>query len=108
MFSGQRIGQVQQNVNISYYILPYLLFCLCLCLRLSLSIDIYALGFFFLTEPFYYLFICLLGVAPAAYGSSQARGRIGVVAASLHHSHSNVRFELHLEPTPQLTATQDP
>ena len=47
MFSGQRIGQVQQNVNISYYILPYLLFCLCLCLHLYLSIDIYALGVFF-------------------------------------------------------------
>ena len=28
--------------------------------------------------------------APTAYGGSQARGQIGAVAASLHHSHSNV------------------
>ena len=26
---------------------------------------------------------------PAAHGSSQARGRIGALAAGLHHSHSN-------------------
>ena len=38
-----------------------------------------------------------------AYGSSQARGRIGSTAASPHHSHSNARSESH--PTPQLTAT---
>ena len=34
--------------------------------------------------------------ALAAYGSSQARGRIGAAAASLHHSHSNTRSELQL------------
>ena len=34
--------------------------------------------------------------APEAYGSSQARGRIGATAAGLHHSHSNARFEPHL------------
>ena len=28
--------------------------------------------------------------APAAYGGSQARSRIGATAATLHHSHSNV------------------
>ena len=27
---------------------------------------------------------------PAAYGSSQARGRMAAIAACLHHSHSNV------------------
>jgi len=35
------------------------------------------------------LFVCFLGAAPMVYGSSQARGRIGAAAASLHHSHSN-------------------
>ena len=38
-----------------------------------------------------YFFFCLFAIswaAPAAYGGSQARGRIGAVA-SLHHSHSN-------------------
>jgi len=41
-----------------------------------------------------------------AYGGSQARDRIGAVTAGLHHSHSNARSELHLGPTPQLTAMQ--
>ena len=43
-----------------------------------------------------------------ACGSSQARGQIGAVAASLRHSHSNARSELHLQPTPQLMTTPDP
>ena len=35
----------------------------------------------------------IFGAAPAAYGGSQARGRIRAVAAGLHHSHSNTRSE---------------
>ena len=35
-------------------------------------------------------------------------GRIGAVAAGLHHSHSNPRSEPRLQPTPQLTATPGP
>ena len=60
-----------------------------------------------------FLFVCLLGffllfrALPVAYGSSQARGRIGAVAVSLHHSHSNARSEPRLQPTPQLTAMPD-
>ena len=62
------------------------------------------------------IFFCLLSfivvaiswAAPAAYGGSQARGRIGAVAASLRQSHSNAGSELRLQPTPQLTATPDP
>ena len=34
-------------------------------------------------------FCFLIKVAPEAYGSSQAKGRIGAAAAGLHHSHSN-------------------
>ena len=49
-----------------------------------------------------------LRAAPEAYGSSQARGRIGATAAGLHHSHSNARSELCLRVIPQLTATSDP
>ena len=45
---------------------------------------------------------------PVAYGSSQAKGQIGAVAAGLHHSHSATPSELHVRPTPQLTATRDP
>ena len=34
-----------------------------------------------------------------AYGSSRARNRIRAEAAGLHHSHSNTRSELCLQPT---------
>ena len=61
------------------------------------------------------LFVCLFVfrlfiAAPVVYGGSQARGQIGGAAASLHHSHSHshIRSELHLRPTPQLTAMRDP
>ena len=43
---------------------------------------------------FVYLFIfCLFRAALEAHGSSQARGRIGATAASLHHRHKNVESE---------------
>ena len=53
---------------------------------------------------FIYLFIIyllLFRAAPMAYGSSQARGWTRDAAAGLHHSHSNIRSKLHLQPTPQ-------
>ena len=49
-----------------------------------------------------------LRAAPVAHGGSQARGRIGVIAAGLHHSHSNSGSKLRLRPTPQLTTTPHP
>ena len=52
-------------------------------------------------------FLLFLWAAPVAYGGSQARGRIGAVATSLRHSHSNAGSEPRLQPTPQLTATPD-
>ena len=61
------------------------------------------LFFFFLS-----LFLLFLWAAPAAYGGSQARGRIGAVAAGLRQSYSNTGSEPRLQPTPQLTATPDP
>ena len=54
------------------------------------------------------LFFAFSRGALVAYGGSQVRGVIGAVAASLRQSHSNVGSELHLQPTPQLTATPDP
>ena len=57
---------------------------------------------------FIYLFFAISWAAPAAHGGSQARGPIGAVATGLRQSHSNVRSEPHLWPTPQLTATPDP
>ena len=46
------------------------------------------------------IFFSFLGATPAAYGGSQARGRIRATAAGLHHSHSNTGSEPHLQPTP--------
>ena len=53
---------------------------------------------------FFFLFMA----TPAAYGSSQARGWIRATAAGLHHSHSNTRSELQLQPVLQLSAMLDP
>ena len=54
---------------------------------------------------------CLLSFfrsAPAAYGSSQARGLIRATAAGLCQSHSNARSKPPLRPTLQLMAMLDP
>ena len=57
---------------------------------------------------FFFLLLLLFSAAIVAYGGSQARGRIRAVAAGLHHGHSNMGFEPHLHPTPQLMAMRDP
>ena len=57
---------------------------------------------------FFFVFLPFFWATLAAYGGSQARGRIGTVAASLHQSHSNSGSEPHLQTIPQLTATSDP
>ena len=41
-------------------------------------------------------FFLLFRAAPAAYGNSEARGRIKAAAAGLQHSHSNTGSELFL------------
>ena len=57
----------------------------------------------------FFCFVCgLFRAISSAYGSSQARGQLGAVAASLHDSHSSARSEPRLQPTPQLTETLDP
>ena len=63
---------------------------------------------FFPFKTIIHLFILLFRAAPMAYEGSQARGRIGAAAAGLRHSHSHTRSELPLQPTPHLTAMQDP
>ena len=54
----------------------------------------------------FFLFVCFCFAV--AYGGSQARGLIRAIASSLHESHSHVGSELHLRPTPQLTAIPGP
>ena len=69
------------------------------------------LFFFFLSFVFVVVVVVVVvaisWAAPAAYGGSQARGRIGAVATGLRQSHSNAGSEPRLQPTPQLTATPD-
>ena len=55
-----------------------------------------------------HFFFCLFRAVPAAYGGSQARGRIGAIATGLRHSHSNTRSEPCLRPIAQLMAMPDP
>ena len=56
----------------------------------------------------YFFFFVLFRGTPTAYGgSSQSRGQIRTRAAGLHHSHSNARFKLYLQTTPQLIAMPD-
>ena len=62
----------------------------------------------FLLFLIFFLVFCPFRAAPAEYRGSQASGLIGAVAASLHHSHGNTRYEPRLPPTPQFTATPDP
>ena len=57
---------------------------------------------------FCFFFFFLFMAAPIAYGSSQARGQIGAIAAGLHHSHSTTRSEPHLRPIPRLMAMPYP
>ena len=62
----------------------------------------------FLSFSFLFSFLFFFRATPIAYGSSQPRGRIRAVAASLCHSHCNTGSKIHLHPTPQLTAARSP
>ena len=54
------------------------------------------------TFSFFFLLL-LFRATPEVYGSSQARGRIGATAVSLHHLHGHAGSEPGgLGPTPQL------
>ena len=59
-------------------------------------------------QLFFFFFFYLFRAAPGAHGSSQARGRIGAVAASPHHGQGNSGSGPRLQPAPQLTAMPDP
>ena len=52
-------------------------------------------------------FLLVFRAEPVAYGSSQARGRIGAAAAGLDHSHSNMGFEPYMLFMPQFMGTLD-
>ena len=56
----------------------------------------------------YLLLFLLFRAAPAAYGSSQARGQIRAIATGLRHSHSNAGSKSRLRPASQLMAMPNP
>ena len=63
------------------------------------------------TAVLLFFFFCLFRAAPAACGSSQARGQIGAVAAGLHHSLGNAGSLTHwawsgIEPVSSWDASQ--
>ena len=66
------------------------------------------LYYYFLFFSFLFCLFAISWAAPAAYGGSQARGRIRAVAAGLRQSHSNTGSGPHLQLTLQLVATLDP
>ena len=71
----------------------------------------YFLGFYvndMTCAIFFFFFFFAFKAVLTAYESSQARNRIGAIAASLQHSHSNTGWKPSLWPTPQLMAMQDP
>ena len=74
----------------------------CLCLN-NRALQVYSTSVHALSSCF-----LLFTAAPMAYGGSQAGGRIGAIATSLHHNHSKAGSEPRLQPTPQLTAMPDP
>jgi len=58
----------------------------------SLKVSVFAISFFFFLS-FFFFFFCLFAISwatPAAYGGSQARGRIRAVATGLHHTQIRV------------------
>ena len=72
--------RVNLYTYIHTYIYIYTYMCVCVCVYI-------------------YIYICHLRASSMAYGGFQARGQIGSIATSLHHSHSNANpshvFDLH-------------
>ena len=80
-------------------------------LRIILATGLSYMAFIILRHPYmptFWNFFFLFRAITGACGSYQAKGRIRATASSLHHSHSNARYELPLQPTPQLTVILDP
>ena len=57
-------------------------------------------------EGFCFVLFCFLlfRATPAVYGGSQTRDGFRATAAGLHQGHSNARYEVCLQPAPQLKA----
>ena len=99
---GKQYGGTSENQMHNYHMIQQSYSWVYIHIKLLFK-KIHASLFFF----FFGLF-AISWATPTAYGGgSQARGWIGAIAASLCQSHSSAGSELHLQPTPQLTATPD-
>ena len=87
------VSGIQQNDSVLYVLFHY-----GLLQEIEYSSLCYTIGPCHLS-PFFFFF-AISRATPTVYGGSQARGRIGAIAAGLWQSHSNVGSELHLRPTP--------
>ena len=65
------------------------------------AVHVWELGYMGMLWAFFFFFSLLFRAVPVAYGSSKAMGWITAAGGSLCHSHSNIRFELHLQPIPE-------
>ena len=83
---------------------PVLLWASLLKLFLSFPINFSMFLFSFFFKYFSFIlylciYFCFLGLQLWQYGSYQARGLTGAIAATLHHSHGNAGFKPCLWPT---------
>ena len=81
--------------------------CNCSSTKVLFFIFIFYLFIYFIIIIIFF-FLVFSRAVPTAYGDSQTRGLIRAVVTGLCQSHSNSGSELHLQPTPQLTAMPDP
>ena len=79
-----------------------------MCVELLLFSYLFHVNKAYSDNPVSFMIWGWAGAAPAAYETSKFRDRVGAVAISRYHNHSNSGSELHLRPTLQLTAMQDP
>ena len=112
LFLGQSsfVNFVNPNISVSsFFLIVLMFFSLSLISFLIFIIYLLLIALGFSLHFFFCLFVfCCFRAEPSAYVGSQAGGLISPAAAGLHHSHSNTRSKLSLQPTPQLRAMPGP
>ena len=117
-FWGRKLWEKYFPLHISKQSINWNSMCVCVCVCLSVCLSLpsflpsllpsFLPPLLLPSFPPSFFLSFFLRVIPTDYGSSQARGWIGAVAAGLRHSHSNMRSELYLRLTLHLTVTLDP
>ena len=102
-----------KNLHLYLYLEVFLILSSWACCIMSHNYNVSSQEQLSVETAYYYLtifssFLILSMATPVGYGSSQFRGQFRAVAASLCHSQSNPRSELHLQPATQLMAMVHP